>query len=102
MAGWFERWQKRRFELAQGADADLVGANRRRSRIAFSMIGIAVLLVVTSTNIHLPRKLDLALRILAIISLLVGVVLAKWASAGRAFLTEPEPEGPPEIFRDRP
>ena len=98
MAGWLERWQERQIELAEGADADLVQANRRKVRIAFGLIGLAVLLVLTSAKIQLPHKLDLVFRIIAIIFFAVGGVLAKWA-AERSFLTEPEPEGPAEIFR---
>src|SRR5690242_1644984 len=42
MSNWFARWQKRRRELAEGADADFPEANRQRSRFAFGLIGLAI------------------------------------------------------------
>lgn len=101
MAGWLDRWQKRQIELAEGADADLVQANRRKSRTAFGLVALAVLLVLTSAKTQLPHKLDLVLRIIAMISFSVGLVLAKWAAAEHAFLTKPEPEEPPGILSEK-
>lgn len=102
MSGWFARWQKRQFELGQGADADLVQANRQRWRIASGLIGLAVLLVLLCDKVQLPAILEKTLAITGGISAAVGIVLAKRAQAEYRFLTKPEPEGPPEIFRNRP
>jgi len=96
MAGWFARRQERRRQLDEGADADLMQANRWRYRIAFGLIGVSVVLSLLSTKLRLPQMLT-GFRIAAAISVLVGVVMAKWAQAEHAFLTRPEPERPPEI-----
>jgi hypothetical protein len=99
MPGWRARWQKRRRELAEGADADLMQLNRRRFRVAFGMIGIALVLGLLSAKARMPAMVE-GLRIAAGISGVVGVVLAKWAQAEHDFLTKPEPECPPEIFKN--
>jgi hypothetical protein len=101
MPGWGARWQKRRRELAQGADAGLMQFNRRRFRVAFGLIGIALVLVLLSAKTHVPVMVEDALRIAAGISGVVGVVLAKWAHAEHSFLAKPEQEDPSEIFQER-
>lgn len=100
MPVWVERWQKRRRELAEGADADLMQSNRRRFRVAFSLIGLAFVLGLIDAKFRLPAILGIAIRVGAGISAVVGFVLAKWAQQERAFLTRPDPEGPPEIFKN--
>lgn len=102
MSVWIARWQKRRRELAEGADADLMQANRQRSRLAFGLIGLAAILGLLSDKAYLPGMLEKALVIACVISGVVGIVLAKYAQAEHSVLTKPEPEGPPEIFRNRP
>ena len=102
MPGWFQRWQQRRQELEEGVDADLVQANRRRFMIGFGLIGLAVLLSLLSAEPHLASMMVNALRIGAGISGVVGIVIAKWAQFEHSFLTRPDPEGPPEIFKDKP
>jgi hypothetical protein len=96
------RWQKRRRELAEGADADLMQSNRRRFRVAFGLIGLAFVLGLIDARFHLPDMLNVVVRVGAGISGVVGIVLARWAQQEHAFLTRPDPEGPPEIFKDRP
>jgi hypothetical protein len=100
--GWVERYQKRRRELAEGVDADLVQANRRRFRAAFGLVCIAVVLVLLDAKLRLPDLPSVVLRIGALISGVVGIVLGKWAQAEREFLTRPDPEHPPEIFNNKP
>lgn len=100
MSGWVERWQKRRLEIAAGADEDLMRSNRRRYKVAFGLIGLAFVLGLIDAKFRLPRALEIALRVGIGVSGLVGIVLAKWAQHEHAFLTEPDPERPPEIFRD--
>jgi heme A synthase len=102
MSGWFARWQERRRELAEGADADLMKVNRQRSRVAFGLMGLALLLGLMSAKVRVPVVLEKALGIASGICGVVGVVLAKWAQAEHNFLTKPEPESLPEIFRNRP
>jgi hypothetical protein len=100
MAGWVEGWQRRRLELAEGADADLMQSNRRRYRVAFGLIGLAFVLGLIDAKFRLPHILEIAFRVGAGVSGLVGIALAKWAQHEHAFLTEPDPERPPEIFRN--
>jgi len=102
MSNWLARSQKRRRELAAGADADLVQTNRKRCRVAFGLIGLAVLLGLLSDKIRAPHWLEDVFVIAAAASAAVGILLAKWAQAEHNFLTKAEPEGPPEIFRNRP
>jgi hypothetical protein len=100
MSNWFQRYEERRRDLAQGADADLMKANRRRFWTAFGLIGLAGLLGLLDRSLHLPRKLEIFLRCVVVASGLVGVVMAKWAQHEHSFLTDPEPEKPPTIFRE--
>jgi len=86
-------------ELADGADADLVRANRRRYRLAFSLIGLALALTAIDAKAHLPKVLDIAFRGAAVSCFVVGFVVGRWALAERQILNRPDPEGPPEIFR---
>ena len=97
---WVERYQKRQCELTEGVDADLVQANRRRFRVAFGG-GIAVVLVLLDSKLRLPVLLSIVVRVGAVISGVVGIVLGKWAQAERTFLTRTDPEPPPEIFNNR-
>ena len=101
MSGWIARYEKRRRELAEGADEDLVQANRRRSRLALSLISLAFVLGLIDAKFRLPSRLDIACRIRVGTCGVVGIVLARWAQREREFLTSPDPEGPPEIFKDR-
>ena len=64
MPGWVERWQKRRRELAEGADADLIQSNRRRFRVAFGLIGLAFVLGLIDAKFHFPAMLEVAIRVL--------------------------------------
>jgi uncharacterized membrane protein len=99
--GWFERYQRRQRELAAGADADLMAANRRRYRLAFSLMGLGLFLVWLAGKLRLPSGLRIAATALAGVSFVVGVFLAQWARAEREFLTRPDLEPPPHIFTDR-
>lgn len=100
--GWAERFQKRQQELAEGVDADLVQANRRRSRVALGLVGIAVVLGLLDAKLRIPSLLSVVLRVGSAISAVIGIVLGKWAHAERTFLTQPDPERPPEIFSNKP
>jgi hypothetical protein len=102
MSSWWERSRKRDLEIAEGADADLLQQNRCRSKLAFTLIGLAVLIVYGDSKVHFPSKVSMALRMFAAVSFALGAVLAKWAQHEHSFLTRPDPEGPPEIFRDKP
>jgi hypothetical protein len=101
MTGWFQRLEKRRHELAQGADADLMQSNRRRFKLAFGLIGLAFALGLICSKLHLPATLKVVLVIAGGVAGITGLVLAKWAQHEHDFLTDPDPEGPPEIFRNK-
>ena len=90
----------RQRELAEGADADLVQANRRRFRFAYGLIGLAFGLGLLDARLHLPHVLDIVLGCAAVVSGLAGIVMAKWAQQEDVFLKRPEPEGPPTIFKE--
>jgi heme A synthase len=100
MSGWLERWRNRQRELADGVDAELVQANRRRFRVAFGLIGLAFVVGLLDARLHLPHVLDVVLRCAAAVAGVVGIVMAKWAQQEDTFLKRPESEGPPTIFKE--
>ena len=102
MYSWIDRWQQRQCELAEGVDADLMRANRRRSRLAFGLFVFGFVLVLINAKLHLPTMLRAVLGPVGVICILIGVLVGKWAQAEHSFLTRPDSEGPPEIFRNRP
>lgn len=102
MHSWIERWQKRQRELSEGVDTDLMQANRRRSRLAFGVFVFGFSLFVIDAKLHLPTVLRTVLATVAVICLLVGGLVGKWAQAEQAFLTRPDSERPPEIFKNKP
>lgn len=99
MPSWVERWQTRRRELAEGADADLIRANRKKFRVALSLIALAIAVTAIDAKFGLLRSLDIALRIMAVSCFVIGLVIGRWARAEREFLNRPDSEGPPEIFK---
>jgi hypothetical protein len=101
MADWLERCSKRQSGIAEVTDADLRQANRTRFRVAFSLVGIGFILMVLGGKLHLAGRLDTVLRVIASVSVVVGFVLGRWARSEREFLTRPDQEGPPEIFRGK-
>jgi hypothetical protein len=98
-SSWSERSEKRRRELAEGADADLVRANRNRYRAGFGLIIVAVVLgfLKTLSSSYTVRML---LIWAAGAFLLIGVVIARWAMLEDTFLNKPDREGPPKLFDD--
>jgi len=102
MHSWLDRWQKRQRELAEGVDADLIQANRRRSALALGVFVFGFLLVVIDAKLHLPTVLRTVLGTVAVVCLLVGGLVGKWAQAEHSFLTRPDSESPAEIFKNKP
>jgi hypothetical protein len=99
MSTWFERYQRRKRELAQGVDADLVRSNRRRYKLAFVLLGAGFLLAPVTMTLNpegISHQIGFVLAMLLIIS---GLATGRWASAESAFLSKPDPEYPPRIFR---
>lgn len=99
MSSWFERWPQRQRDLRQGVDADLVRDNRNRYRLAFGLIGFGFLLGLLDAKIQIPGTLRLIVVGMAIASAVAGFSLAAWARQEGAFLSKPDPEEPPRIFK---
>jgi len=72
MADWLERCSKRQSGIAEVTDADLRQANRTRFRVAFSLVGIGFILMVLGGKLHLAGRLDTVLRVIAVVSVIVG------------------------------
>lgn len=98
-SSWFERAEKRRQELAEGVDANLVRANRIRHRAGLALLFLAVVLGFLKT-----LSSSYAVRMLFIWGagafFLVGIVVARRAMLEDTFLNKPDPEGPPKLFDD--
>ena len=99
MSSWFERWRQRQRDLAQGVDADLIRDNRNRYKLAFGLIGFAFLLSLLASKIQNTSTLRMIIVGMAVVSLVVGFLLAAWARQEAAFLNKPDPEEPPRIFK---
>jgi hypothetical protein len=99
MSGWFERWHQRQRDLAQGGDADLVRGNSNRSRFAVGLIGLGFLIGLLDANIRIPGMLRVIVVGTAILTIIAGFLLALWARQERAFLSKPDVEEPPKIFK---
>jgi hypothetical protein len=99
MSSWLERWRQRRRDLSQGVDADLVRDNRKRYRLAFGLIGFGFLLGLPDAKIQIPSTLHLIVVVMATVSFIAGLLLAAWARNEAAFLSKPDPEEPPRIFK---
>jgi hypothetical protein len=97
--GWFERYHRRQDELARGADADLVRDNRKRYILAFSLLGLAILLSLLVSKVHPGEQLRLVLRVVAAGSGVAGLLLLTWARQEEIVLDKPDPEPPPRIFK---
>jgi hypothetical protein len=93
-----QRWNKRQFELANGADADLVGGNRSRSKLAFWFMGGGTLLLSLDALFSVPIWFQRLVFFCSVLTIVVGFLLFRWASAEDAFLSRPEPKGPPSIL----
>ena len=99
MFDWRVRWQERRYEIARGADADLLSSVRRRSLIGLALVVLALLLGLVCFKLHLAGTLKaVAIAIIAVL-FVVGGGLAAWARAERDFLYKPDPEEPPSILK---
>ena len=96
--GWFERYNRRQDELARGADVDLIHDNRKRYILAFSLLGLAILLSLLASKVSLGQHLQLAVRVVAAGFGVAGLLLFRWARQEEIVLHKPDPEPPPKIF----
>jgi membrane associated rhomboid family serine protease len=73
--------------------------------MAFGLIlvtGVAAVLGRLAAKFHLPSLLSVVFGVTAGISGVIGIVLVMWARQEHWFLTKPDPERPPEIFKNKP
>jgi hypothetical protein len=99
MSNWLKRFQERQRELAQGADADLVQANRQRYKRALLLLAFDAGLIFLNDKVNLSPLLRTAVGILSVIIFLLGLLLLKWAWKESVFLNRPDPEVPPSILK---
>ena len=95
---WWARQSQRGFDLRRGVDADLVAENRRRRRVAWTLLGSGVLIGYVIGRFQPTGWLRIVLSVTAAASWIVGIVLAKWAGEESKFLNKPDPEKPPSLF----
>jgi hypothetical protein len=97
---WLRRVLQRRSDLARGVDADLMHANTRRFQFSIALLAFSALFAWSVHKVPFPYPLRLTLSVIAALFFISGVVLWKWALAEHRFLTKPDPEPPPSIFKD--
>jgi len=99
MGSWFQRWQRRQSDLAQGVDADLVRDNSNKYKRGFFLLAFAFLLSFVSGKVRFPRPAQIMLESISVASFIAGVLTLMWAGLERTFLDKPEPQEPPRIFK---
>jgi len=95
---WLERWQRRRYEIARGADADLFADNARRYRWSLGLLAAGALLWWASERFQLAHALRVVTECLAGLLAITALILVRWANEQDRFLRKPGPEGPPSII----
>ncbi len=95
----FDRYLRRQRDLATGVDADLVQGNRRKFRLAISLIGVAFLLLGIDRIIKPHGLIQEVFGWLLGVLLVSGTLIAMWAGQERAFLDKPEPKKPSSLFK---
>jgi hypothetical protein len=70
--------------------------------MAFGLLLVAVVLGLLGAKLRIPSSLSVVLLVSAGISAAIGIELGVWAKAEYSFLTKPDPERPPEIFKNKP
>jgi hypothetical protein len=100
MPNWWERKVQRERELAEGVDADLVSANRRRWTLGYKLFAIGALLLATEWLRRLPRWMHLVVASIVFMLMLTAIIAWKWARAEQAFLQKPEGKKPLGLFKN--
>lgn len=99
MLDWFRRYAQRQRDLAAGADADLVTANRKRWKLVGFFCFLAFLLL-GIPKVFKPRgAVAEIITWVSGISFAVASLLAMWARAEDGFLSGPDPKKPPSLFK---
>jgi hypothetical protein len=99
MSGWLQRWSQRQRDLTRGVDAALIRGNANRCKVAYGLIGLGLLLILLGGKVHTPSPLRWVLLGVASVAVLVDFLMAMWAQQEVAFLSKPDPEEPPTIFK---
>src|SRR5277367_3592522 len=99
MLNWLTRGEKRRRDLANGADADLVRDNRSRFRLSLCLVVAAFLLSWLRSVLHMKGRFSGVVICAAMGSLIAGFIGMMWAGEESRFLRRSEPEEPPRIFK---
>lgn len=99
MRGWWQRWSQRQRDLARGVDADLVRENGKRYKVAVGLIVLGLLLALLGGKLHTASVLHWVLLDTGGVFAIVGSLTAICAREQSAFLTKPDPEEPPTIFK---
>jgi len=99
MPNWWERRAQRERELAEGVDADLVSANRKRWTLGSKLFVIGALLLAIEWPWRLPRWVHLVVASIAFVLIVTASIRWKWAQAEQAFLGKPERKAPPILFK---
>ncbi len=99
MSGWFDRWQQRQRELQDGADADLIRANRKRWNLAWGLWACFFVLLGLQMMVKLPALWHSFVLWLSGAFFIGGSVLSRWAQAESAFLNRPGPKEQPRLWK---
>ena len=99
MWNWLDSHLQRKREIQQGADADLVRANRRRWRLCWSLFGLSFLLIGIQSKVRMSEPLQDVMLGLFVACFGGSLFLGHWARAEQAFLNRPDPKEPPRLFK---
>jgi protein-S-isoprenylcysteine O-methyltransferase Ste14 len=99
MSGYLRRWSQRQRDLSRGVDAGLVRDNRKRYKVAFGLVALGLLLAMLGSKVHTPSLVHWMLVVAGGVSVVVGFLMGMWAQQESAFLSKPDPEEPPTIFK---
>jgi hypothetical protein len=100
MPNWWERKAQRERDLAEGVDADLMSANRRRWTLGYKSFAIGALLLATDWLSRLPQWMHLVVACIVFVLMVTAIITWKWARAEQAFLQKPEGKKPLGLFKN--
>jgi hypothetical protein len=79
---------------ARGADADLVRDNNKRWKFSFLASACGLLLLGILIYVKLPGPSQKIVATIAAITIIGGLMLARWARAWDSIIYRPDPKGP--------
>jgi hypothetical protein len=98
MSNWWSRRENRELELAKGVDADLIQANRKRYKLGFGLIVVALATTGLNAALAFPNALHKILGGFSVLAGLAGLAIVTWARQQEIFLNRPDSEEPPSIL----